>query len=249
MIRYFGVLLASTALIAPARAADKDAAPILDKAIQALGGEPALAKVIASATWNTEGELTYNGDVNPFKTHATTRGSDHLRDEFSGDFGGTEIRGVRVLAGSKGWISMNDNVNEFDADAVAREKHNHFQEIAPIAILPLKSQGVKVEAEGEEAVEGKPAAKVKVTPKDGPDFTIFFDKESGLPLKMVGKAFNWQGEEYSREATFSDYKEMGGIKKATKVVIKRDGSRFIDLTITDFRPLESVPADAFDEPK
>ena len=249
MKRFLGALLATASLIAPARADDKDATPILDKAIQAMGGEAVLAKAAASATWKTKGTVTLNGDDNDIATNVTAKGLDHLRDEFSGEFNGTEIKGVRILAGSKGWMAIQDNINDMDEEAVANEKHNLFLELAPITILPLKGKGVKVEVAGEETVDGKPAAKVKATAPDGSTFTLCFDKESGLPVKVVGKAFGWQGEEYSREATYSDYKKMGGIQKATKVVIKRDGDPFITATFSEYKPIYPVPAATFAEPK
>ena len=36
-------------------------------------------------------------------------------------------------------------------------------------------------------MKGKPAAALKVTGPDGKDFTLYFDKESGLPVRMVAK--------------------------------------------------------------
>lgn len=250
--RILGALLALTLAVpaAGARAADdKDAKPILDRAVEALGGEAALKKAAASATWKTKGKVVMNGDTNDFSTQATAKGVDHLRDEFTGEFGGNEVRGVRVLAGKKGWMSFNDNTMEFDADAVGREAHNHFQELAPILVLPLMDAGVKVEAAGTEDVDGKPADKVKVTAPDKTTFTLSFDKATGLPAKLSGTAYGWQGEEYAREAKFSDYREMGGIKKATKVVTTRDGEKFLDVTITEFKPVDKVADSTFDEPK
>ena len=61
---------------------------------------------------------------------------------------------------------------------------------------------------------------LKVTGPDGKDFTLCLDKESGLPVKLVAKVLSFQGEEYTSETTYADYKDFGGIKKATKVVIE-----------------------------
>ena len=53
-----------------------------------------------------------------------------------------------------------------------------------------------------------------------------FDKESGLPVKQVAKVLGFQGQEYTAETTFADYKDFDGIKKATKIEVKRDGETF-----------------------
>lgn len=249
MTRYLGAALAVLLIASPGRAADKDATPILDKAIKALGGEPALAKALASASWKLTGRVTFDGNESEFTTTATSRGTDHLHEEFTGEFGGNEIRGVHVVAGDKAWMKFNDEVQERTGEALAHEKRNLYLQAVPITILPLKGKGFKAEADGEETVDGKPAAKVKATGPDGREFTLYFDKESGLPVKQVGTAFGWQGEEYDQELTFGDYKDFGGIKKATAISSKRDGEKFIDLTITEFRAIAEPPADTFAEPK
>ena len=74
---------------------------------------------------------------------------------------------------------------ELDGDDLAAEKRRAYLQAAPMTILPLKGKGFKVESATEEKVGDKPAAVLKVTGPDGKDFTLFFDKESGLPVKLV----------------------------------------------------------------
>jgi hypothetical protein len=248
MTRLIGAALALALVAGPARAADEGANAVLDKAIKALGGADKLAKVKA-ADWKTKGTISIMGGDNPFTTHVTVQGLDHFRQEFEGDFGGNKISGATVVAGGKGWRKFGDNVMELDKDALANEKRAVYLNVAPITILPLKGKGFKVEAAGEEKVADKPAAVLKVTGPDGKDFKLYFDKGSGLPVKMVAKVAGFMGEEYTQETTYGDYKEMGGIKKATKIDAKRDGEKFIDATITEFRALDKVDPKTFEEPK
>src|SRR4051812_32925115 len=70
MTRFLGAALAVALIAVPARADDKDATPILDKAIKALGGEPALAKVLASASWKLTGKVSFDGNESEFTTRA-----------------------------------------------------------------------------------------------------------------------------------------------------------------------------------
>ena len=95
----------------------------------------------------------------------------------------------------------------------------------------------------------KPAVILKVTGPDGKDFTLSFDKDSGMPVKQVAKVVGFQGQEATVETTFSDYKDFGGIKKATKIKSTRDGERFQDLEVTEFKVLDKVDPDTFTEPK
>ena len=107
----------------------------------------------------------------------------------------------------------------------------------------------RYEAAGEEKVGDKPAAILKITGPDGKDFTLYFDKESGLPVKQVARVVGFQGQEHNQETTFADYKEFDGIKKATKIEVKRDGEKFQTFDLTEFKVLDKVEPEAFTEPK
>ena len=136
-----------------------------------------------------------------------------------------------------------------EPDAVKNEKRTIYLMVVPSTIVPLKSKDFKVEPAADETVKGKPAAAVKVTGPDGKDFTLYFDKESGLPVRMVAKVVGWMGDEYTQDVSYGDYKDFGGIKRATKVSLKRDGEDFVEQEITDFKVLDKVPAETFAEPK
>jgi hypothetical protein len=248
MTRLIGAALALALVSGPARAADNDTAAVLDKAIKALGGADNLTKAL-NATWKTKGTISIMGSDNPFTTHVTVQGLGHFRQEFEGEFGGNKVSGATVVAGDKGWRKFGDNVMELDKDGLANEKRAVYLNVVPITIVPLKGKGFKVESAGEEKVADKPAIVLKVTGPDGKDFKLYFDKESGLPVKMVAKVVGFMGDEHTQETTYGDYKEMSGIKKATKVNAKRDGEKFIDATVTEFRTLDKVDPKTFEEPK
>jgi hypothetical protein len=123
--------------------------------------------------------------------------------------------------------------------------------VIPVTLVALKAKGFKYETAGEEKVGDKPAVILKVTGPDGKDFTLSLDKESGLPVKLVAKkmAGFQQGQEYTLETTFANYKDFDGIKKATKIVSTRDGEPFQTWEISEFKVLDTVAAETFTEPK
>jgi hypothetical protein len=247
MLRFRGSVLASVLLFVPfgtARADDQDAKSILDKAIKALGGEEKLGKA-ESFSWKSKGTVNFNGNENEFNNEVTVKGLDHFRREFGND----NFSGVVVLAGDKGWRKGGDNFTELEGEALANEKRNVYLQVIPTTLVPLKGNGFKYEAAGEEKVGDKPAVVLKVTGPDGKDFTLYFDKESGVPIKQVAKVIGFQGQEYTAETTFADYKDFSGIKKATKVVVKRDGEPFQNMELTEFKVLDKVEPATFTEPK
>jgi hypothetical protein len=221
---------------------------ILDKVIKALGGEEKLSKIKA-ASWKAKGTIRLMGSDNSFTTQWVVQGLDQTRQEFEGDFGGSPFKGITVLAGDKGWRMFASNRTALDKDALANEKRTAYLALIPITIVPLKGKEFKLETIGEENVGDKPAAGIKATGADGKEFRLYFDKESGLPVKQVAKVVDFTGAEFTRETTFSDYQDMAGIRKATKIQFKRDGEKFMEQQITEFKVLETVDPKTFTEPQ
>jgi hypothetical protein len=231
-------------MIGQARADDKDAKAILDKAIAAMGGEEKLGKAQAFS-WKSKGTIVFNGNENEMSNDVTVKGLDHFRREFGND----QFHGVVVIAGDKGWRKVGDETNQLEGDALANEKRGIYLHVVPILLVPLKGNGFKVEARGEEKVGDKPAVVLKIVGPDGKDFTLYLDKASGMPVKQVARVVGFQGQEYTQDTTFGDYKDYGGVKKATKIEVKRDGEKFQDMDLTEFKVLDKVDADTFAEPK
>jgi hypothetical protein len=234
----------ASGLGSPVQADDKDPKAILDKAIQALGGEEKLKKAEA-LSWKAKGTITFNDNEREVQTQGTVQGLDHYRGEVESD----QFHGVTVLNGNKGWRKFGDNSTELDEDGVANTKRTVYLQVIPATLVALKGSGFKLEAAGEEKVGDKPAVAIKVTPPDGREFTLAFDKESGLPVKLVARVVGFRGDEYTQETTYKDYKDFDGIKKATKVESKRDGEKFRDEQITEFKVLEKVDPKTFSEPE
>jgi hypothetical protein len=226
----------------------KDVDAILDKAIKALGGEQALSAVKA-ATWKGKGKITFGGSDNDFSIQGAVQGLEHFRQEFEGEFDGNKIKGLTVLNGDKAWRVLADMSMELDKDGVANEKRNVYLLLIPAKVLPLKGKAFKVEVAPEENVAGKPAAGLKITPPDGKIFKLYFDKDSGLPVKQVAAVVGFGGDEFTQETTFSNYKDINGLKKAMKVENKRDGEKFMAVEFTEYKLLDKVDPKLFAQPQ
>jgi hypothetical protein len=229
------------------RADDKDPQAIVDKAIKAVGGEEKLRKA-ETISWTTKGTINFGGNENDVKSQVTTKGLDHIRRQSEMQINGEDRTLVMVLAGDKGWMKFGDEPREMEGDGLANQKRSTYLEILPVTLVGLKGKDFKLESAAEEKVDGKPAAGVKVTAPDGKDFTLYFDKESGLPVKLVATVAGFQGNEFKQETTYKDYKDFDGIKKATKVESTRDGEPFVKSEVTEFKVLDKVDDKTFSEP-
>jgi len=120
---------------------------------------------------------------------------------------------VNPLAPETGPIAMNGN----DLRSIADE--SDFD--GPL--LDYRAKGTRIEYAGKDAVEGKPAYKLKLVTKSGDERTYFIDSATFLLLK-------WQGlrqsgdQEIPVESFYRDYREVGGVKFAFEVDTGAPGS-------------------------
>ncbi len=242
------VILLASGVGTPIQAGDEPANASLDKAIKALGGEEKLGKVEAF-TWKSKGNFIINGSDNKFNSQVTVNGLDQYRSEFEGDVNGNPLKGVTVLKGDKGWRKFGDQLIEMDEKQVANEKRSIYLMVIPTTLVALKSKKFEIGTASEEKVGEKPAIAIKGTGPDGKDFTLYFDKETGVPIKLVAKMIGFVGEEFTMETSFANYKEFNGIQKATKIESKRDGEKFLEAELTDFKVVDKVDNATFDQPK
>ena len=172
-------------------------------------------------------------------------------DRFRRDFGNESHQGFLLLDGEKGerrFSQVDDEgrrTDPLDAAAIANERRNVYLQVIPITLMPLKGNGFRCKVVSEEKVGNKSASIMKVTGLDGKEFTLFFDNKSGEPVKQVATVIDSQGQEYIAETTFAEYKDFGGIRKATKLRLKRDGKKFQNMEIFDFKVLDKLDLESF----
>ena len=202
---------------------------------QATEVNPVLEK-IKSLSWKAKGTIAFQGNERPMTTAVTVQGLSFVKQEFESEFSGDKIKGVSVLAGDKGWRIFRDI--KMPLENVDDERRTLSLTVIPILLVQLKGKEFKLETLPEEKLGGKIVLGLKVTPPKGKDFKIYFDKESGLPVRLVAKVGDFGGGDFTQETTFSGYKMLSGINKATKITSKRDGGLALTQEITEFMASE-----------
>jgi hypothetical protein len=238
----------TSSIAIPVRADEKEAKATIDKAIKAMGGEEKLTGIKAFSA-KGKGQIALEGNDYDFTFEMTTKGIDKYRSSYEVEVDGKKFDGVTVLDGDKGWKKEEGEVKKLDGEALTDEKRSAYLDVVPVLIVPLKGEGFKLDSAGDEKIGNKAVAVVRVTGPEGKDFTLYFDKESGLPVKLAAKVVGFQGQENDLETTYADYKDFDGIKKATKIEVKRDGKRYIEVEGMELKVLADVEPETFVEPK
>ena len=181
-------LLACVALIqaAPLFAAD-DPKALVEKAIKAKGGAETLEQCTAVRTRYTGHfglELGADSKMS-FKGEMYEQRGGQVRMSFSLDLNGTKMDLVMVSNGDKSWQSMNGAVSESPFNTREYQEQVAYQERVTRLLPLLQEKGFTLTALGESKVEDRAVLGVKVSCKDKPDVSLFFDKETGLLTKYA----------------------------------------------------------------
>jgi outer membrane lipoprotein-sorting protein len=220
---------------------DKEARAIVDKAIAASGGEAALAKNNA-ATFKEKGTYHGMGQPLPYTGKYAVQWPNQFRMQIEEAF-------VIVVNGDKGWIKTGTDVKDMSKEELAAQQSDLRAEWL-ISLLPLKDKAFTLTALGEVKINDRPALGVKVTRKDYPDVKLYFDKTTHLLVKSEFKTKmpEQQFKEVDAENLFSDYKDFGGTKVATKLVMKRDGKVYVEAEVTEYQAVGKLDNKMFDRP-
>lgn len=244
---WYSVLVLGLGLTGSVQADDAAARALVDKGIQALGGEAKLAKFPA-VTAKLKGTFHGLGQAMAFTGDVAQHGPDRQRFAIDLDMDGQKFRLVGVLNGDKGWLKFGDDTEELDKDELAQAQDDAYSDWVA-TLLPLKDKAYTLAPLGESKVEKRPALGVKVSHKGRRAISLYFDKETGLLVKSARRVVDDDtGQEVTEESFYSDYKEAQGIKYASKVVVQRDGKPYLEGETTEYQPAEKLDESLFAKP-
>jgi hypothetical protein len=56
------------------------------------------------------------------------------------------------------------------------------------------------------------------------------------------------GKEVAEEVLYDDYKEKDGVKYPGKVLVNRDGKKYVESETTEYKPAEKIDDKTFEKP-
>lgn len=220
---------------------DQAAVAIIDKAIKATGGADALSK-LRIQTWEESGTYHGAGDPIQYTGKYAVKYPDKYRMEIEGFM-------TIVLNGDKAWMNSMGSTNEVTGDPLQEQMHTHYAGWIA-TLLPLKEKSFKLSILDEVKVEDKPAVGVKVAKEGSRDVNLFFDKESGLLVKVETKVKPQElgGKEVSQETIVKQHKEIDGLQQPVKIEIKHDGKRFVEAELSRIESKKDLEDSVFAKP-
>jgi hypothetical protein len=224
-----------------------EAKALVDKAVKAMGGAGKLAKCKAFTT-KGKGTIYQPGEVAITEETYWQPPEQYRADmEITGD--NLKLKLVYVFNGDKGWIKTGEKTAEMPKEL--REGFKDYFYALRLGMNPadLKEDEAKLSPLGEVKIADRPAAGVQVTRKGYRDLNLYFDKETGLPSKAEITTRNvFEDGEVLHEFFFSEFKEFDGVKVYTKVLWQKDGKKYLEREMTEFKPEEKLDEGVFGKP-
>jgi len=228
---------------------DKEPRAIIDKAIEAHGGEAVLAKFPAR-TLKGAGKFYGLGDPIDYLLEIASYDK-KFRFGMEMTVMNFDLKIAVVVNGDKGWEKVNDDVKEIAADEMAEHKEQMHSN-AVVSLLPLKKEkDYKLATIGEVTIDDQPAVGITVSKKGHRDVSLYFDKAKGHLVKSEFNIKDIKGSgdrEMNQTNFYYDYKEFQGARSPTRLVTERDGKKFTDTRLTDMQLAEKLDNTTFERP-
>jgi hypothetical protein len=228
---------------------ETDLRTTIARAIQAKGSRDSDSKYKA-LTMKGTGTFHGLGEAIPFSGEWHFQGNKQSRFTLEIKVMNQALSFTQIVNNDKGWVKFNDEIKDMSQEELAEEKQAMYAKWVA-NLVPLKDKAFKLASLGEVKVDEKGALGVRVSYAGQRDVNLFFDKASGLLVKVEHQVKDVKGggdKEMSEETFFADFKEFKKIKYPTKVTIKRDDKPYVEAEMTDIQPLESVDDALFAKP-
>jgi zinc protease len=133
---------------------------------------------------------------------------------------------VAYFDGKAGWLSLPQGVLPMPPQVVKQAQGEIFREWIPL-VLSDRDASRTVVASGPNAVE--------ISGAEGENVRIELDSATGLPARQVYKETNMGGPPSEVTETFSDWRDVDGVKLPFKVLIEQNGKKTGEAAVSEIK--------------
>lgn len=239
-----GLLSLSFCLASTARGDDAaKAQKLIDRAIKGMGGSKSLKK-LEFVELHDSGIYYGMGDGIPYKGVMNSAGKDRFRVEIVGVF-------VIVANGDKGWVSTMGMTVELNEEQIEEQK-KQMQTSYVTSLIPLEEPSKKFELSlaGEEEIDGQVCDGINVNSKGERAVKLVFSRKTGLLTRAeyVLRSEEHNNQEVLEQVNYGKYAEVDGVVWPHKLVLIRDGKKFVESNIEKVSFPESANDSLFVKP-
>jgi hypothetical protein len=231
---------------APRASAADETLDILDRAIKAHGGQEKLTRLTA-LQYKAKGKFEMGGSF-AYTQEATYQFPGRYKNAMEFEIQGTRYSVAAGYNGKEVWVTLNGKEQKIDAKLQPLIKESIY--IGGMTqLVHLKGKRFQREPLGEIKVEGRPAVGVRISSKGHKDVNLFFDKKTGLLVKMEYRTGDvLGGPEFAATRVITEYMEADGIKTPKKSISYKDGEKIGEEEVTEASFSEKLDDSEFAKP-
>lgn len=219
-------------------------ADVVKKAIDAHGGLAVLKKYPAGVSKIT-GKVTINGTEFPYTGSLSFAIPGKVKMEMMVEAFGQKTNLVQVVNGDKVTQTEGGTPSRLDPAVQAELRESAVIQEMSLLYPLLDATKYALAAEPPAAVDGRPAAVLLVRSKGLKDARLYFDQKTGLLAGMRREGLSPAQKKVDEFTTFSEYKSAGGMMVPMRSRVAHDGKGFLEIVVTDYRPLETIDEKTF----
>ena len=184
----------------------QDAQSLVQKNLEARGGAAALDAI---RSVNFEGRTIFPGDFE--LTYKEVRARSGASPQIRYDLGIQGLDVIQAYDGQGGW-KINPFQGRKDAERMSVDESRQLADAALVQgpLLASRTDGSRVTYLGRDDFDGTLAYKLKVTQKDGDEFTYWLDPDTYLEIK-VDETRRIRGAQQTTENELGDYEKVAGV--------------------------------------
>jgi predicted Zn-dependent peptidase len=137
---------------------------------------------------------------------------------------------VAYFDGKSGWLSLPQGVLPMPPQVVRQAQGEIFREWLTLVLSDRDPSRTVVAADGKEGANA-----VDVSGAEGESVHIEIDGATGLPARQVYKETNMGGPPSEVTETFSDWRNVDGIKMPFKVLIEQNGKKTGEAAVSEIK--------------
>jgi hypothetical protein len=233
----------------PGAADGEDPRAVIERAIKAVGGEDRLARVTAGRS-KARGTVTVEGQTIPMTLETVFQVPDKFRQVQQLEVRGATVGVTQVVAGGKGWVSVQGKVQELEGDLLRSLREECYAAQVEMLVPLLREGGYTLSMLSYVEVGGRRVVGVRVAAEGHNDIELYFDRDSYLPVRTVRPIIDADTlKEVTSEVVYDDIRDTDGLKWPGRMVVNQRGRKVMEVTITEFKRLDKVDPGVFARPK
>ena len=193
---------------------------LLQRLQQALGGADKLSS-ITDVEYQANVTIQAGGGGMNVKQHNAFLLPSSMRQDLEAPFGKQSV----YFSGQSGWVSGPQGTQNLPPALVKQVRGELFRELFTLALSDRDADRI-VNATDNQTLE--------ISDKQGDQVRIQLDGATGLPHSLF-YAETGQTGPVEVEQTYSDWREVNGVKAPFKAVILQNGKKFADATFQDYK--------------